>query len=60
MRPPVTTSRTIQRTVARRMAESRATVPDIELRSEVDMTAAVALREQLRARPDRCCLRSMI
>ncbi len=43
---------TIQRTVARRMAESRATVPDIELRSEVDMTAAVALREQLRALPD--------
>ena len=42
----------IQRTVARRMAESRATVPDIELRSEVDMTAAVALREQLRALPD--------
>ncbi len=42
----------IQRTVARRMAESRATVPDIELRGEVDMTAAVALREQLRARPD--------
>jgi pyruvate dehydrogenase E2 component (dihydrolipoamide acetyltransferase) len=42
----------IQRTVARRMAESRATVPDIELRSEVDMSAAVALREQLRARPD--------
>jgi pyruvate dehydrogenase E2 component (dihydrolipoamide acetyltransferase) len=43
---------TIQRTVARRMAESRATVPDIELRSDVDMTAAVALREQLRALPD--------
>jgi pyruvate dehydrogenase E2 component (dihydrolipoamide acetyltransferase) len=39
----------LQRTVARRMAESRATVPDIELRSEVDMTEAVALREQLRA-----------
>jgi len=38
----------LQRTVARRMAESRATVPDIELRSEVDMTEAVALREQLR------------
>jgi pyruvate dehydrogenase E2 component (dihydrolipoamide acetyltransferase) len=38
----------VQRTVARRMAESRATVPDIELRAEVDMTAAVALREQLR------------
>jgi pyruvate dehydrogenase E2 component (dihydrolipoamide acetyltransferase) len=38
----------LQRTVARRMAESRATVPDIELRAEVDMTEAVALREQLR------------
>jgi pyruvate dehydrogenase E2 component (dihydrolipoamide acetyltransferase) len=37
-----------QQTVARRMSESRATVPDIELRIEVDMTAAVALREQLR------------
>jgi pyruvate dehydrogenase E2 component (dihydrolipoamide acetyltransferase) len=36
-----------QQTVARRMAESRATVPDIELRVEVDMTAAVALRERL-------------
>jgi pyruvate dehydrogenase E2 component (dihydrolipoamide acetyltransferase) len=30
------------------MAESRATVPDIELSSEVDMSRAVALREQLR------------
>jgi pyruvate dehydrogenase E2 component (dihydrolipoamide acetyltransferase) len=38
----------IQQTVARRMSESRATVPDIELRNEVDMTGAVALREQLR------------
>ena len=38
----------LQQTVARRMAESRAGVPDIELRSEVDMTEAVALREQLR------------
>jgi pyruvate dehydrogenase E2 component (dihydrolipoamide acetyltransferase) len=38
----------LQRTVARRMAESRATVPDIELRCEVDMGEAVALREQLR------------
>jgi pyruvate dehydrogenase E2 component (dihydrolipoamide acetyltransferase) len=38
----------LQRTVARRMAESRATVPDIELRAEVDMTEAVVLREQLR------------
>jgi pyruvate dehydrogenase E2 component (dihydrolipoamide acetyltransferase) len=39
----------LQRTVARRMAESRATVPDIELRAEVDMTQSVLLREQLRA-----------
>ena len=38
----------LQRTVARRMAESRATVPDFELRCEVDMSAVVALRERLR------------
>jgi pyruvate dehydrogenase E2 component (dihydrolipoamide acetyltransferase) len=38
----------LQRTVARRMAESRATVPDFELRCEVDMTAVVELRERLR------------
>ncbi len=38
----------LQQTVARRMAESRATVPDFELRCEVDMSRAVALREQLR------------
>jgi pyruvate dehydrogenase E2 component (dihydrolipoamide acetyltransferase) len=38
----------LQQTVARRMSESRATVPDIELRIEVDMTEAVALREKLR------------
>jgi len=38
----------VQQTIARRMAESRATVPDFELRAEVDMTALVALREQLR------------
>ncbi len=38
----------VQRTVARRMAESRATVPDIELRSEVDMEAAAALHARLR------------
>jgi pyruvate dehydrogenase E2 component (dihydrolipoamide acetyltransferase) len=38
----------LQRTVARRMAESRATVPDFELRCEVDMTAAVELRGRLR------------
>jgi pyruvate dehydrogenase E2 component (dihydrolipoamide acetyltransferase) len=38
----------LQRTVGRRMAESRATVPDFELRCEVDMTAVVELRERLR------------
>jgi pyruvate dehydrogenase E2 component (dihydrolipoamide acetyltransferase) len=38
----------VQRLVARRMAESRATIPDIELRAEVDMSEAVALRERLR------------
>ncbi|MGH2915870.1 MAG: dihydrolipoamide acetyltransferase family protein, partial [Solirubrobacteraceae bacterium] len=38
----------VQQTIARRMAESRATVPDFELRCQVDMSGAVALREQLR------------
>jgi pyruvate dehydrogenase E2 component (dihydrolipoamide acetyltransferase) len=38
----------LQETVARRMAESRSTVPDFELRCEVDMTRAVALRSELR------------
>jgi pyruvate dehydrogenase E2 component (dihydrolipoamide acetyltransferase) len=33
---------------ARRVAESRATVPDITLAAEADMTAALALRAQLR------------
>ena len=37
----------VQRTIARRMAESRATVPDFELRCEVDMTLAVELRGRL-------------
>jgi pyruvate dehydrogenase E2 component (dihydrolipoamide acetyltransferase) len=43
----------LQRTIARRMAESRATVPDIELRNEVDMSEVVALRERLREVSDR-------
>jgi pyruvate dehydrogenase E2 component (dihydrolipoamide acetyltransferase) len=38
----------LQQTVARRMSESRATVPDIELRSEVDAGELVDLRERLR------------
>ena len=42
----------VQQTIARRMAESRATVPDFELRAEVDMTELVALREQLRDATD--------
>ena len=42
----------LQQTVARRMAQSRAEVPDIELRSQVDMGEAVALREQLRGLGD--------
>jgi pyruvate dehydrogenase E2 component (dihydrolipoamide acetyltransferase) len=42
----------LQATVARRMAQSRATVPDIELRREVDMSEAAALRERLRELSD--------
>ncbi|MDE3133591.1 MAG: 2-oxo acid dehydrogenase subunit E2 [Acidobacteriota bacterium] len=38
----------LQQTIARRMAESRSTVPDFELRRELDMTAVVDLRAQLR------------
>jgi pyruvate dehydrogenase E2 component (dihydrolipoamide acetyltransferase) len=36
-----------QRTIARRMAESRAVVPDIELVLDIDMGACLALRAQL-------------
>jgi pyruvate dehydrogenase E2 component (dihydrolipoamide acetyltransferase) len=36
-----------QRTIARRMADSRATVPDIELVVDIDMGACLALRAQL-------------
>lgn len=38
----------LQRTVARRMAESRATVPEFELRVDVDMAACTELRQKLR------------
>jgi pyruvate dehydrogenase E2 component (dihydrolipoyllysine-residue acetyltransferase) len=38
-----------QQLIARRMAESRATVPDFEVSADVDMEAASALREQLKA-----------
>ncbi len=42
----------MQQTIARRMAESRATVPDFELRAEVDMSELVDLRRQLQAATD--------
>jgi pyruvate dehydrogenase E2 component (dihydrolipoamide acetyltransferase) len=38
----------LQKTVSRRMAESKATAPDFALSVEIDMTAAVELREQLK------------
>ncbi len=38
-----------QRTIARRMAESRATIPDFTLSVDVDMEECVALRTQLKA-----------
>jgi pyruvate dehydrogenase E2 component (dihydrolipoamide acetyltransferase) len=38
----------LQQTVARRMAESKATVPHFYLETEIDMTEAVAVREQLK------------
>jgi pyruvate dehydrogenase E2 component (dihydrolipoamide acetyltransferase) len=42
-----------QRLIARRMAESRATIPDLDLSIEVDMEAACALREELKREADR-------
>ena len=36
-----------QQTIARRMAESKATIPDFSLQMEVDMEACVALRSEL-------------
>jgi pyruvate dehydrogenase E2 component (dihydrolipoamide acetyltransferase) len=38
----------LQQTVTRKMAESKATAPDFHLLTEVDMTAAVQLRERLK------------
>ncbi|HZV74373.1 MAG TPA: dihydrolipoamide acetyltransferase family protein [Conexibacter sp.] len=38
-----------QQTIARRMAEAKATVPDFQVSMEIDMAAAVAVREQLKA-----------
>ena len=36
----------IQLAIARRTAETRATVPDLELRTDVDLKAALALADQ--------------
>jgi pyruvate dehydrogenase E2 component (dihydrolipoamide acetyltransferase) len=38
----------MQQTIARRMAESKATIPDFTLQSDVDMEACVALRGELK------------
>ncbi len=38
-----------QQTIARRMAEAKATVPDFQVTTEVDMAAAVSLRAQMKA-----------
>jgi pyruvate dehydrogenase E2 component (dihydrolipoyllysine-residue acetyltransferase) len=40
----------VQATIARRMAESRATVPDFAVETDVDADALVALRDELRGR----------
>ncbi len=42
----------LQQTVARRMSESKATVPDFTIEMDVDMTAALALRAQLKQSTD--------
>jgi pyruvate dehydrogenase E2 component (dihydrolipoamide acetyltransferase) len=39
----------LQQLIARRMSESRATIPEFEVETEVVMDAAVALRQQLRS-----------
>jgi pyruvate dehydrogenase E2 component (dihydrolipoamide acetyltransferase) len=38
-----------QKTIARRMAESKATVPDFQVRTEADVTDLLALRVQMKA-----------
>jgi pyruvate dehydrogenase E2 component (dihydrolipoamide acetyltransferase) len=43
----------LQRTVSRRMAEAKATVPDFSLELDVDMTLCIELRERLKAQTDR-------
>jgi pyruvate dehydrogenase E2 component (dihydrolipoamide acetyltransferase) len=43
----------LQRTVSRRMAESKATVPDFSLELDVDMTLCIELRERLKGQTER-------
>jgi pyruvate dehydrogenase E2 component (dihydrolipoamide acetyltransferase) len=38
-----------QKTIARRMAESKATIPDFQVRTEADVTDLLALRAQMKA-----------
>jgi pyruvate dehydrogenase E2 component (dihydrolipoamide acetyltransferase) len=42
----------LQRTVARRMAESKATIPDFTLEIDVDMTLCIELRERLKSQTE--------
>jgi pyruvate dehydrogenase E2 component (dihydrolipoamide acetyltransferase) len=42
----------LQRTVSRRMAESKATAPDFALEVDVDMTLCIELRERLKQQAD--------
>ena len=42
----------LQRTVARRMAESKATIPDFTLELDVDMTLCIELRERLKSQTE--------
>jgi len=39
----------VQKTIARRMAESKATIPDFQVRTEADVTELLALRAQMKA-----------
>ncbi len=52
-RPPRATPTVVeltrtQQTIARRMAESKATIPDFALQAEIDMERCVALRSELK------------
>jgi pyruvate dehydrogenase E2 component (dihydrolipoamide acetyltransferase) len=46
--PEVVELTRLQRTVSRRMAESKATAPDFSLEAEVDMTLCIELRQRLK------------